>query len=154
MNMTNKKYLHEDIADSPEDEEKLKSDQALMDLPEIKDIPGASRSGKNASLLPGATTISSADEEGGDLLENDELSEYNESLDDGNVSQLEKKLLRDSFDPSYNIDLPVDSISLDDKDNEGESLEEEGQAKDLFGKDLDENLIEEEDEESEGENQQ
>jgi hypothetical protein len=154
MNMTNKKYLHEDIADSPEDEEKLKSDQALMDLPEIKDIPGASRSGKNASLLPGATTISSADEEGGDLLEDDELSEYNESLDDGNVSQLEKKLLRDSFDPSYNIDLPVDSISLDDKDNEGESLEEEGQAKDLFGKDLDENLIEEEDEESEGENQQ
>jgi hypothetical protein len=154
MNMTNKKYLHEDIADSPEDEEKLKSDQALMDLPEIKDIPGASRSGKNASLLPGATTISSADEEGGDLLENDELSEYNESLDDGNVSQLEKKLLRDSFDPSYNIDLSVDSISLDDKDNEGESLEEEGQAKDLFGKDLDENLIEEEDEESEGENQQ
>ena len=146
--MTNKKILHEDIQDSPEDQERLKPDEALMDLPEIKDIPGASRSGKNSSLLPGDTTISSADEEADDLLED------NDDLDDTNVSPLEKKLLRDSFDPSYDTDLPVGSISLDEKDNEGESLEEAGQEKDLFGKDLDDTLIEEEDEESEGENQQ
>ena len=146
--MTNKKILHEDIQDSPEDQERLKPDEAIMDLPEIKDIPGASRSGKNSSLLPGDTTISSADEEADDLLED------NDDLDDTNVSPLEKKLLRDSFDPSYDTDLPVGSISLDEKDNEGESLEEAGQEKDLFGKDLDDTLIEEEDEESEGENQQ
>src|ERR1700676_2335790 len=139
--MTNKKILHEDIQDSPEDQERLKPDEAIMDLPEIKDIPGASRSGKNSSLLPGDTTISSADEEADDLLED------NDDLDDTNVSPLEKKLLRDSFDPSYDTDLPVGSISLDEKDNEGESLEEAGQEKDLFGKDLDDTLIEEEDEE-------
>jgi hypothetical protein len=154
MNMTNKKYLHEDITDSAEDEEKLKPDHAVMDLPEIKDIPGASRSGKNALLFQGDITISSADEEGDDLLEDSELPNENEGLDDGNVSPIEKKLLKDSFDPSYDSNLPVDSISLDDKDNESESLEEAGQAKDLFGNDLDDNLIEEEDEESEGENQQ
>src|SRR5882762_9235409 len=98
MHMTNKKYLHEDISDSPEDREKLKPDQANFNLPEIKDIPGAGRSGKSASNLTGDTTISSADEEGDDLLGDDELDADNENDDD--VSPLEKKLLRDSFDPS------------------------------------------------------
>jgi hypothetical protein len=145
--MTDKKYLHQDISDSPEDQEKLKSDKATLDLPELKDIPGATRSGKNASLYPGDISISSADEEGDDLLEGD-------GLDDENVSPLEKKLLRDSFDPAYDIDLPISQISLDDADNEGDALEESGSAEDLFGKDLDSGLIEEEDEETEGENQQ
>ena len=150
--MTNKKYLHDDITDSPEDQEKLRPDQASLNLPEIKDIPGAGRSGKSASNLPGDTTISSADEEGDDLLGDDDLDGDNEN--DDNVNPLEKKLLRNSFDPSYDTDLPINSLSLDEKDNEGESLEEKGQAKDLFGKDLDDELIEEEDEESEGENPQ
>ena len=146
--MTNKKYLHEDISDSPEDQEKLKPEQTFMDLPEIKDIPGAVRSGKDASLLPGDTTISSEDEEGDDLLED------NDGLEDSNVSPLEKRLLSESFDPSYDTDLPINSISLDNKDNEGDLLEEDGLEKDLFGKDLDDTLVDEEDEEAEGEHQQ
>jgi len=146
--MTNKKYIHEDISDSPEDQEKLKPDQATFDLPEIKDIPGANRSGKNTDALRGDTTISSSDEEG------DELLEDNDGLDETNVSPLEKKLLRESFNPSYDNDLPVESLSLDEKDNEGDLLQESAQAKDLFGEDLDDELVEEEDEESEGETQQ
>lgn len=141
--------MHKDIADSPKDLEKLKGDEAVINLPEIKDIPGAAKSTRNASLLPGDITISSADEEADELLEDDD-----DLNDISNVSPLEKKLLRDSFDPSYDSDLPVSSISLDDKDNEGDFLEEGKQADDLFGKDLDDTLIEEEDEESEGENQQ
>jgi len=143
--MTNKKYLHSDITDSPEDQEKLKGDQGILNLPEIKDIPGAGRSGKNASLLPGDSTISSADEEG------DELLEENDGLEESDVTPLEKKLLSESFDPSYDTDLPIHSLSLDAKDNEGEILEEAGQDKDLFGKDLDDDLVKEEDEETEGE---
>jgi hypothetical protein len=145
--MKNKKYLHADISDSPEDQKKLKPDEAILDLPELKDIPGAGRSGKNDSQLPGDTTISSADEEGDELLEENDM-------EDENVSPLEKKLLNESFDPPYDTDLPLNSISLDDKDMEGELLEEEGTEKDLFGKDLDDQLIKEEDEESEGEGQQ
>jgi hypothetical protein len=148
MIMTNKKYLHEDISDSPEDQEKLKADHATLNLPELKDIPGANRSGKNASFMTGDSTISSADEEGDELLEN------NDGLGDTDVSSLEKKLLNESFDPSYDTDLPINSISLDDRDNEGELLEEAGQNTDLFGKDLDDNLIREEDEETAGESQQ
>ncbi len=148
MHMTNKKFLHSDITDSPEDQEKLKGDQGILNLPEIKDIPGAGRSGKNATLLPGDSTISSADEEG------DELLEDNDNLEDSDVTPLEKKLLSESFDPSYDTDLPIHSLSLDEKDNEGEILEEAGQDKDLFGQDLDDELVKEEDEETEGEDQQ
>lgn len=146
--MTNKKYLHNDIQDSPEDQEKLKPEEATLDLPELKDIPGAIRSGKNASLLPGDTTISSADEEGSDLLD-DEEEVANLSGDGNRVTALDKQLLRDSFDPSYDTDLPVHSISLDDKDNDGTRLNESGMDRDLFGEDLDDQLVQEEDEESE-----
>jgi len=143
--MTNKKYLHEDISDSPEDQKKLKPDEVLMDLPEMKDIPRSGKSGKNIENLPGDTTISSADEEGDELFDDDE------DLNDENVSPLDKEMLKESFDPSYDTDLPIESLSLDDLDNEGDTLEEAGQDKDLFGGDLDDELIEEEDEESEGE---
>ena len=152
--MTNKNYLHDDIQDSPEDQEKLKPDQATLNLPELKDIPGAGRSGKNASLLPGDTTISSADEEADDLLDDDDdddLMEENSMRDETKVTPVEKKMLRDSLDPSYDTDLPVHSISLDRKDNEGVLLNESGMDRDLFGEDLDDSLVKEEDEESEGE---
>jgi hypothetical protein len=153
MHMTNKNYLRDDIQDSPEDQEKLKSEETTLDLPELKDIPGASRSLKNASLLPGDTTISSSDEEADGLLDDDddEMTEENNMRDESNVSATEKKLLRDSLDPSYDTDLPIHSISLDRKDNDGVLLNESGMDRDLFGEDLDDSLVEEEDEESEGE---
>ena len=146
--MTNKKYLHQDITDSPEDQAKLKPDEALFDLPELKDIPGAGRSGKNAGQMPGDTTISSADEEGDELL--DDVND----TDDSNVSPLEKKLLSESLDLSYDEELPIHSISLDKLDNEGDQIEEGAQDTDLFGNDLDDELVREEDEETEGEGQQ
>jgi hypothetical protein len=151
--MANKNYLHDDIQDSPEDQKKLKPEETTLDLPELKDIPGASRKLKNASLLPGDTTISSADEEADDLLDDDddEFSDENNMQNESDVTATEKKLLRDSLDPSYDTDLPVHSISLDRKDNEGVQLNESGMDRDLFGEDLDDSLVKEEDEESEGE---
>jgi hypothetical protein len=151
MHMANKNYLHDDIQDSPEDKEKLKPEETTLDLPELKDIPGAARSLKDASLLPGDTTISSADEEGDDLLDDDDDELSDENNMGANVSRTEKKLLRDSLDPSYDTDLPIHSISLDRKDDDGVELNESGMDRDLFGEDLDDDLVEEEDEESEGE---
>ncbi len=111
--MTNKNYLHQDISDSPADQEKLKSIKLPVDS---------------------------------------ELTGKGEESDEGSVSSTEKQLLANSLDPSFDTDSPIDSISLDARDNEGDLLEESSQSKDLFGKDLDDNLIEEEDEETEGEN--
>ena len=150
--MTNKNYLHDDIQDSPEDQEKLKPEEATLDLPELKDIPGAGRLEKNASLLPGDTTISTADEEGEGVLDESDDDLDDEIMANGSdVTPAEKKLLRDSFDPSYDTDLPVESISLDQKDDDGVSLNESGIGQDLFGEDLDDSLVKEEDEESVGE---
>jgi hypothetical protein len=146
MIMTNKKYLQEDITDSLQDQEKLKGDLASLDLPELKDIPGASGKKKTNNLPDNLETISSADEEA------DELFEDGKESPETDVSPLEKELLNDAFDPSYDVDLPIQSLSLDDRDNEGELLQESGMDKDLFGKDLDDNLIREEDEETTGEN--
>jgi len=148
MIMNNKKSLHGDISDSPEDQEKLKGDQAVLELPELKDIPGAGQPGINPLFTPGNTTASSTDEEG------DELLDDNDDSPDSNVTALEKKLLSESFEPSYDRDLPIQSLSLDDRDEDGELLEQSGQDNDLFGKDLDDKLIEEEDEESGIKNQQ
>jgi hypothetical protein len=148
MIMNNKKYLRGDISDSPEDQEKLKGDQAILELPELKDIPGVSHPGINPLFTPGNTTSSSADEEG------DELLDEHDDSPDTNVTALEKKLLNEPFEPSYDRDLPIQSLTLDDRDEDGELLEETGQENDLFGKDLDDKLIEEEDEESGMEGQQ
>jgi hypothetical protein len=67
------------------------------------------------------------------------------------VTAAEKKLLDEAFDHSYDTDTPVESLSLDNKDEDGEPLEEKGLENSLFGNDLDDDLEEEEDEESEGE---
>jgi len=148
MIMTKKKHLNEDLTDSAADQEKLQPDEAIFNLPELKDIPGATRSGKNIDQLPGYITISSSDEEA------DELLEESDSLEESDISPLEKKLLNESLGSADDEDLPVGSLSLDEKDNEGEFLQEESQSRDLFGNDLDNELVRQEDEESEGEGKQ
>jgi hypothetical protein len=135
--------ITDDLTDPVRDQQRLKGDQGTLDLPELKDIPGQEK--RNPSLLvpPADTTISSADEEGDDVLEDEN--------EESEISALDKSLLDQSFDPSYDTDLPVNQISLDDRDESGERLEESGPEQDLFGEDMDDNLIEEEDEETEGE---
>lgn len=58
----------EDIHDSPRDEERLKPDEATLDLPDVSDIPGQ----EHVTVLPlgelADDTASSDDEEGDELL--------------------------------------------------------------------------------------
>ena len=138
--------IHGDIHDSARDERELQGDQGTLDLPEVKDIPGQ----ENFKPAPvgslGGETFSSADEEGDDVLGDDlELGGKN------NVSSTEKKVLSKTFDPSYDTDEPIHALALDSKDADGDLLEEKGLDSDLFGEDLDDDLVEEEDEETEGE---
>ena len=61
-----------DLPESKRDKELLKPDEATLDLPEVKDIPGQEHV---RPLPPGEmadTTISSADEEANELLDTDE----------------------------------------------------------------------------------
>lgn len=134
----NKKFANQDLEDSANDKKKLKGDQATLDLPDVEDIPGQ----KNIKPIPAKafadTTISSDDEEGKDVFDKN---------DETNVSLAERTLLDSAYDHMSTDDEPVDELALDDKDNDGEELNEKGLGKDLFGNDLDMPLIEEEDEE-------
>lgn len=60
-----------DLSDSPHDAERLKGDEAILDLPEVKDIPGQEFVQAPPLGMMADTTISSADEEGEGLFDDD-----------------------------------------------------------------------------------
>ena len=60
-----------DLPDSPHDAERLKGEQTTIDLPEVKDIPGQEFVHTAPLGELADTTISSADEEGEGLFDDD-----------------------------------------------------------------------------------
>jgi hypothetical protein len=132
-----------DLRDPARDGEKLQGDQASLDLPEVSDIPG------QENIIPpklgefADTTASSADEE----YSGEEKLMDNRS----NVSDDEIKLLDKAFQQDKMEGVDIDDLALDNKDEEGDPLNEGDLEKDLFGEDLDSPLVDEEDSEAEGE---
>jgi hypothetical protein len=119
-----------DIADSPEDQKHLQPDQANIKIPDVRDIPGQKHIHVPRINEAADTTISSDDEEGKGLFENTEGME-----DNSNVSDEEKELLQESSESmASDDDMRLRRARLDDKDSEGERLNE---AEDVSGKDLD-----------------
>jgi hypothetical protein len=132
-----------DLQDSPRDAERLRGEEATIDMPEVKDIPGQEhvkvpRIGEMAD-----TTISSADEEGDGVL--DELNQGEEDDDvikmgtEADVNKTDVEMLRsgDSYYPSKDEDQLVNA-SMDNTDFEGEALNERGFGlSNRTGKDLD-----------------
>ncbi len=137
--MKNNNPTEKDLTDPVRDQDRLKGDQGILDLPEIEDFPGKITRQSNLQAPRGDLTISSSDEEEDKLFSGED--------EDDRISPLENSLLNQSFDPPYDTDLPVKDISLDETDDEGDRLEEKGSSQDLFGEDLDDDLIAEEDEE-------
>ena len=115
-----------DIMDNPKDTAKLKGETATLDLPEVKDIPGQEHVTVPRMGELKDTTVSSADEEG-DVLFNEQ--------DDSDVSEEEKELL-DRTDESMSTpeDEDVFNAELDKRDDDGELLNE---SIDITGEDLD-----------------
>ncbi|RYY27454.1 MAG: hypothetical protein EOO04_09585 [Chitinophagaceae bacterium] len=62
------KQLNTDLPDSKKDQAKLKPDVTIIDMPEVKDIPGQENITVPDMREMQDTTISSADEEAEDLL--------------------------------------------------------------------------------------
>jgi hypothetical protein len=60
-----------DLQDSPRDQERLKPDEAIIDLPDVKDIPGQEYIHPPSLGELADTTISSDDEEGTGLFDDD-----------------------------------------------------------------------------------
>jgi hypothetical protein len=139
-----------DLHDSPRDEERLKSETTIIDMPDVSDIPGQEFVHVPDLGELADTTISSADEEGDDIWAESNNTETNEELTNGsgdNVSTEEKDTLQRTFS-----DIPTqDTINLrhetvDEYDNEGEPLNEHTtDAPSGTGTDLDTTIIDSDD---------
>ena len=70
-----------DLTDSKRDQERLKPDEAIIDLPELRDIPGQEHIHVPPLGELADTTISSDDEEGKGLLDDEDEGE------DSNISE-------------------------------------------------------------------
>ena len=121
-----------DLPESKRDKELLKPDEATLDLPEVKDIPGQEHV---RPLPPGEmadTTISSSDEEANELLDTDEVILTDKNL---NVTNSERDLLQRSNESMATLDdEQLNMGDLDKTDDEGEMLNEK---LDRSGRDLD-----------------
>jgi len=133
INIINKKI---DLQDSPDDEKKLANEESELELPEVKDIPG-----QEFVHVPNLdefsdTTISSSDEEGELILDNEQGDEL--TNEDSNVTPLEKQMLEASADDMPTRDeLQLRRAGLDDRDNDGDPLNEKTSASAISGSDLD-----------------
>jgi hypothetical protein len=136
MKNTEKKIAQKniDLPESKDDKKHLLPDEGILDLPEVKDIPGQEhiRVPKMKEFMD--TTISSDDEEGVGILDDDEDEiEDSESAD---VSKEEKKLLKDAAEktPGVTDEKALEQALLDQRDEDGDLLNEKT---DRSGKDLD-----------------
>jgi hypothetical protein len=129
-----------DITDSAKDQAKLQPETIVMDMPEVKDIPGQENIRVPRIKEMEDTTISSSDEEGDGILDELNSEERDQALsdDDSTVSRTEKDLLRKSAGhlPTEET-AAIDRMALDDRDNEGDLLNEKGLKDDRSGEDLD-----------------
>ncbi len=140
-----------DLPDTKDDIKHLQPEEAILDLPEVKDIPGQEHIRPILGGELADTTISSADEEAEDLLgEEDEIAEQYNS----NVTKDERELLRRSSESmGTEDDLQLQQSALDNTDDEGSPLNEEtdqsGEQLDVPGSeddDADEKIGEEDEE--------
>ena len=124
-----------DLPETTDDKKHLAPDEATLDLPEVKDIPGQEHIHVPQFGEFADTTISSDDEEGVGVLDNLNEDE-NEDPFYSNVSKEEKKILQDAAEktPDVEDEKNLEQAMLDQRDEEGELLNERT---DLSGKDLD-----------------
>lgn len=128
-----------DEIDSPRDREKMKD---LDDQPSDFDIPDAYEIPGQEDFTPAPlgemadTTISSADEEGEEAFE-ENLDEEIMNSPDSNVSDEEKKTLGRTFNDMPGDDENLREAALDNRDEEGDELNEESFKNNISASDLD-----------------
>jgi hypothetical protein len=129
----------QDLPDNPRDEKEMKSEPVIIDIPDVKDIPGqeyvtAAPLGELAD-----DTASSEDEEADEIFENEESEDSTFVMGtEGDVTAEEKKDLQTADEDMPTTDEQnLRQASLDNTDNENEALNEQGFGKDISGNDLD-----------------
>ncbi len=147
---TKGKMIPGDLPDNEHDESRMQSEAFIIDLPDVKDIPGQEFIHPPIMESFADVTISSDDEEGVGIFEEDtEEDDPDSEIIMGTDADVEEdeKLVLDKADK----ELPTQDaanltmVTLDSTDNEGDLLNEGGAATDVSGADLDTGLINEDD---------
>jgi hypothetical protein len=132
------KLFNNDLPDSEKDKKSLQPDEAILDLPDVKDIPGQEFVHVPRLREMADTTISSDDEEGVGIFGEDEPEnngdEDNGLTTDADVTEEEKKSLERTEDTDSEDNEGLYRAELDDTDFDGEKLNENS---DVSGDDLD-----------------
>ncbi len=113
----------DDLPDTPQDIEKMKPETVIMDLPEVKDIPGQEFVHVPPLGELADTTISSDDEEGVGILDYEDDDEEVISITDVNVTNQERELLADES-TAIKDGGELKQVALDNEDDEGDTLNE------------------------------
>lgn len=125
-----------DSIDSREDKQKMEPEITSINLPDVNEIPG------QQNIVPAPmgemadTTVSSADEEGDDIFEEDE-EEETETDGASDVTPAEKETLRKSASDMPGDDENLREAALDNTDEDGTPLNEGSFKNDISGSDLD-----------------
>lgn len=141
----------QDIHDSDKDIESMKEDESFtIDMPDVADIPGQEYVHVPSMGELADTTISSDDEEGAGLFDNedDENTPIEVVMGKGaTVNAEEKKDLRiASEDVMTGDNTGLREAALDNRDKEGDQLNEGSSATNISGDDLDTPGADEDDE--------
>lgn len=127
-----------DLRDSTDDAEHLQNEETILDLPDVKDIPGQEYINiPNMDEFKDETT-SSDDEEGRNVWTTESETDDVITDESSNVTPIENEML----DMSAN-DMPTRDeqqlrrATLDDKDEDGDLLNEKTSATAISGSDLD-----------------
>jgi hypothetical protein len=128
-----------DLTDPERDQERLKPEETIIELPDVKDIPGQEFVQAPPLGMLADTTISSADEEGEGLFDDDEEDETDIVMGtEADISDDERKTLERNEDYMPTRDEAyLQQASMDDTDFEGEALNERSFGEERSGTDLD-----------------
>jgi hypothetical protein len=122
-------FAHTDIADTERDKARMQPEITTIDMPDVSEIPGQEHIHVPQMKQFHDTTISSDDEEGKGIFEDNKLNP------DSDVTEEEKELLSRTEDSMSSIDdEDRRNLMLDNKDLDGDPLNE---GDNVSGDDLD-----------------
>lgn len=125
-----------DLPDNEKDSRKLEAEETYIDLPDVKDIPGQEFVHATPLGALGDTTISSDDEEGFGIFEEEDEDEDIVS-DEVSISRDERKTLEQvDYMPTRDEDN-LHNARMDNVDFQGEQLNEKSFGDETSGADLD-----------------
>lgn len=117
-----------DQIDSAQDRKEMKPETGSLDLPDASEIEG----NRGIGSRPPVATVSSSDEEGGDVF-----NEENPDSGGSNVSEEEQDDLRTAANDMPGDDETLREAGLDDEDEDGTRLNEDSFEENISPDDLD-----------------